>query len=245
MSHDINGELASLSAHAQSAVTRNIGQRQQWKLALEKAYLSLERSECEATNDREREAPPRGDEESDSTRVDLQPGSVGGLLPGNPEDVPAQNSPSPIAKFANEGSPTFNIVEGVEKAILATLQGEGNSHALNMRVSGDNDGGKGLSAPERNGAAPKSLEKTAKENMFHLYFEEGGVHLSLRHGGGVPAPDQVYRIISVVRALLERQGFHLAKVTVNGVERWKSRESHYPQSMTDDETGLNEVDRMY
>lgn len=244
MSHDINGELASLSAHAQSAVTRNIGQRQQWKLALEKAYLSLEQSEREATNDREREAPFRGDEESDSTRVDLQPVSVGGLLPGNPEDVPAQYAPSPGAGFANEGSPTFNIVEGVEKAILAALQGEGNFQVLNMRGSGDNDSGKGLSAPERNGAAPQGLEKTAKENMFHLYFEEGGVHLSLRHGG-VPGPGQVDRIISVVRALLERQGFHLAKVTVNGVERWKNREPHYPQSMTDDDPRLNEIDRMY
>lgn len=244
MSHDINGELASLGVHTQPAVTRNVGQRQQWKLALEKAYLALEQSESEAANDRQRKVPFHGVEESDATGADLQPGSVGGLSPECPEDVPAQSASSPGAQFANENSPGLGIIEGVEKAILTALQGEGSSRVLNTKGDADNYVSKGLSAPERNGAAPKSFEVTVKENMFHLHFEEGGVHLSLRHGG-VPDPGQVYRIISVVRALLERQGFHLAKVTVNGVEQWKDHESRCQKLMADDETRLNEIDRMY
>jgi hypothetical protein len=245
MSHDINGELASLSVHAQPAVTRNVGQRQQWKLALEKAYLALEQSEREVANDPGRKAPFHGDEESGTTGADLQSESVDGLSPGHSQTVPKYCASSPgAADFPDHDFPDLSAVEGLEKAILTALQGEGNSQLLNMKGEAEKYVSKGLSAFERSGVAPKVFEMTVKENICHLYFEDGGVHLSLRHGG-VLGVAQIGRIVSVVRTLLESQGLHLAKVTVNGVEQWKDREPRRQQSIVDNETRSNEIDRVY
>lgn len=245
MSHDINGELASMSVHARPAAIQDIGQRQQWKLALEKAYLALgQATEREAVNDRERKVPSHVDEENDAIRTDVQSAGVGGLPPECPEGVPAQYASSPGARFANENSPGSGTVEGVEKAMVTAFRGEGGFQIFITEGGVDNYAGKDLSVPEKNGVAPKSFEMAVKETTFHFYLEDGSVYLSMRHGGVLDTA-QVGRIISVVRALLEGQGLHLAKVTMNGVEQWEGRGPRRQQSIADDDTRLNEIDRMY
>lgn len=240
MSYDANPLIgAPPNVGDTPSASRSPGQRQQWKLALEKAYLEVGRSADGPAKEGDEKTSFDGYPKGKEHRVDQQ-------AQGNPvvpavisEDLRAQHS-SHVAGHSARGRYS-DLKNVLEEAILPVLQSIGSAAGLK--------GGESVYAGKETSGLLKSTPSVRSADLvndraLHLQMTENGVQLSIRHGGTLNF-SQVQHIVSTVREILKHQGLELARVIVDGAEYWENEDLPCRQAAPDADMRSGEIDRTY
>jgi hypothetical protein len=211
MSDSIKNTLP-LPAPEKSPLDRGAGQRQQWRLIFEKAYLALSRKDAApmqaATSGiAGAEAGSNGRHSVMQTTQAVKPGIEAGA-----------GAATAIYEYGGDAIDFASEVTGgrLERRVAELLNGPGMPSAAQRKEPAVS-----TALPMREAAQVWSYKHTLRDKSLLLLPMEDGVQLVIRDasiGTGL-----LNRMIQTVRDILDGRGIRLARVVVNGAELWNEK----------------------